>query len=92
MPRQMGVTLKRFLPVILAALLLIAGVGVMMVSHQAMSFGWFAYAPLSQQTYFPGAGMIILAPGELWGMGMVVAGLIMLAFWSGYRTARRNRG
>ena len=84
--------MKRFLPALLGAILLIAGVGVTAVSHQALSFGWFAYAPLQAETVFPGAGMVILAPGELWGMGMVVAGLVMLAFWSGFRTARRNRG
>lgn len=87
-----GVTqLKRFLPAALAVLLLISGVGVFAVSRQAAAFGWFAYAPLSQETFFPGAGLVMLSPGELWGMGMVVAGLVLLAFWSGYRTAGRNR-
>jgi len=84
--------MKRFLLALLGAILLIAGVGVTTVSHQALSFGWFAYAPLQKDAVFPGAGMVILAPGELWGMGMVVAGLVMLAFWAGFRTARRNRG
>ncbi|WP_186814266.1 cbb3-type cytochrome c oxidase subunit I, partial [Pseudonocardia asaccharolytica] len=35
----------------------------------AADFGWFAYAPLSGPIYSPGAG------GDLWIMGLVVAGL-----------------
>ncbi|GAA5068175.1 cytochrome c oxidase subunit 1 [Thermocatellispora tengchongensis] len=33
------------------------------------SFGWFAYTPLSTEVYTPGVG------GDLWIMGLVVAGL-----------------
>ncbi|MCH6160359.1 aa3-type cytochrome oxidase subunit I [Streptomyces marispadix] len=33
------------------------------------SFGWFAYAPLNDSTFTPGSG------GDLWTMGLVVAGL-----------------
>jgi cytochrome c oxidase subunit I len=33
------------------------------------SFGWFAYAPLNNSTFTPGSG------GDLWTMGLVVAGL-----------------
>ncbi|PHQ51682.1 cytochrome c oxidase subunit I [Streptomyces cinnamoneus] len=35
----------------------------------AASFGWFAYAPLNSAVRTPGAG------GDLWAMGLVVAGL-----------------
>jgi cytochrome c oxidase subunit 1 len=35
----------------------------------AASFGWFAYAPLNDAVHSPGAG------GDLWAMGLVVAGL-----------------
>ncbi|WP_436844933.1 aa3-type cytochrome oxidase subunit I [Streptomyces roseoverticillatus] len=35
----------------------------------AAPFGWFAYAPLNSAVYSPGAG------GDLWAMGLVVAGL-----------------
>jgi len=34
----------------------------------AASFGWFAYAPLSDVTYSPGVG------GDLWVFGLVLAG------------------
>src|SRR5690606_4969150 len=35
----------------------------------AAEFGWFAYAPLNNATYSPGAG------GDLWITGLIVAGL-----------------
>ncbi|WP_190024551.1 aa3-type cytochrome oxidase subunit I [Streptomyces hiroshimensis] len=35
----------------------------------AAPFGWFAYAPLNSAVFSPGAG------GDLWAMGLVVAGL-----------------
>ncbi|WP_175407209.1 cytochrome c oxidase subunit I [Streptomyces sp. TRM64462] len=35
----------------------------------AAAFGWFAYAPLNGSVHSPGAG------GDLWAMGLVVAGL-----------------
>src|SRR4051794_41394106 len=34
----------------------------------AASFGWFAYAPLSDQTFTPGLG------GDLWGFGLALVG------------------
>ncbi|MGQ4486617.1 cytochrome c oxidase subunit I [Streptomyces sp. SAS_281] len=48
--------------------------GLMVVSgfltaNGAAAFGWFAYAPLNGPVFSPGAG------GDLWVMGLVVAGL-----------------
>ncbi|GHG50938.1 aa3-type cytochrome oxidase subunit I [Streptomyces griseocarneus] len=40
-----------------------------LVPGGAASFGWFAYAPLNSAVRTPGAG------GDLWAMGLVVAGL-----------------
>jgi cytochrome c oxidase subunit I len=44
-------------------------VSVLAVPGGAASFGWFAYAPLNSAIHTPGAG------GDLWTMGLVVAGL-----------------
>lgn len=56
--------------------------------------GWFAYAPLSNQT-FSGNGMAFLSPGTQAGLGIAVAGLLLLAFWAGYiigrKTSRREQ-
>ncbi|MFB7668078.1 cytochrome c oxidase subunit I [Kitasatospora sp. NPDC056138] len=40
-----------------------------LTSNGAASFGWFAYAPLNGAVRSPGAG------GDLWAMGLVVAGM-----------------
>jgi len=51
--------------------------------------GWFAYAPLSNQPFsVPGAAFI--TRGTQFGLALVVAGLLMLAFWAGYRLGRRG--
>ncbi|RBQ13911.1 cytochrome c oxidase subunit I [Spongiactinospora rosea] len=47
-------------------LITLAGFG---VADGAASFGWFAYTPLSTASYSPGPG------GDLWIMGLVLAGL-----------------
>ncbi|MBZ4324357.1 aa3-type cytochrome oxidase subunit I [Streptomyces huiliensis] len=41
----------------------------LVVPGGAASFGWFAYTPLSGAVHSPGAG------GDLWAMGLVLAGL-----------------
>ncbi|GGI91040.1 hypothetical protein [Pseudarthrobacter scleromae] len=50
--------------------------------------GWFAYAPLSNQP-FSGTGMAFLSPGTQAGLAIAVVGLLLLAFWAGYRTGRK---
>jgi cytochrome c oxidase subunit 1 len=47
-------------------LLLVAG---FLTPDGAAAFGWFAYAPLSSETYSPGAG------ADLWIMGLAVSGM-----------------
>jgi cytochrome c oxidase subunit I len=44
-------------------------VGGFLTPQGAASFGWFAYAPLNDEVHTPGSG------GDLWAMGLVVAGL-----------------
>ena len=50
--------------------------------------GWFSYAPLSNQP-FSGSGMAFLSAGAQAGLAMAVAGLLILAFWAGYRLGRK---
>ncbi|SDT58665.1 hypothetical protein SAMN04489743_3762 [Pseudarthrobacter equi] len=53
------------------------------------SFGWFAYAPLSNDT-FSGSGLTFVTQGTQIGLGIAVLGLLILAFWAGYRSGRRT--
>ncbi|TLM83447.1 hypothetical protein [Pseudarthrobacter sp. NamE5] len=52
--------------------------------------GWFSYAPLSNQP-FAGTGMAFLSPGTQAGLAIAVVGLLMLAFWAGYRLGQKGR-
>ncbi|MGW9414715.1 hypothetical protein [Arthrobacter cupressi] len=48
------------------------------------SFGWFAYAPLSNETFSP-AGIAFLGPITQTGYVIAAVGLLLLAFWAGRR-------
>lgn len=72
---------------LLGVLLVLAGTNP--VGTGAASFGWFAYAPLSNTTFLPLGDVTLLGPGGAAGIIAVIAGLVLLAFWSGYRTGRR---
>ncbi|MER7154139.1 aa3-type cytochrome oxidase subunit I [Streptomyces lydicus] len=62
-PRLNAFTYWLFL---LGGLMVVSG---FLVPGGAASFGWFAYAPLNGPVFSPGTG------GDLWTMGLVVAGL-----------------
>ncbi|MFG2638013.1 cytochrome c oxidase subunit I [Streptomyces sp. NPDC048362] len=62
-PRLNALTYWLFL---FGGLIVVSGLA---VPGGAASFGWFAYAPLNSAIHTPGAG------GDLWTMGLVVAGL-----------------
>jgi heme/copper-type cytochrome/quinol oxidase subunit 1 len=57
-------------------------------SNATTSFGWFAYAPLSNQL-FTGSGVSVVSQGTQIGLAVAVTGLLVLAFWAGYRIGRR---
>ena len=61
-----------------------AGIGLVLLllpSGQA-SFGWFAYAPLNDTTFFPPGGLS--SPHSQIGIGVFTIGLAMLAFGAGW--------
>ncbi|MEJ1195198.1 hypothetical protein [Pseudarthrobacter sp. CCNWLW207] len=77
-----------------AAVLPVAGLVALVVgclvawSNANVSFGWFAYAPLSDQL-FMGSGVAIVSQGTQIGLAVAATGLLILAFWAGYRIGRR---
>ena len=58
-------------------------------NNQSTDFGWFAYAPLSDQV-FTGNGTAFVSQGTQIGLAVTVAGLLILAFWAGLRIGRRR--
>jgi heme/copper-type cytochrome/quinol oxidase subunit 1 len=52
--------------------------------------GWFAYAPLSK-TPFSANGAAFVTQGTQIGLAIMAAGLLVLAFWAGYRLGRRAK-
>ena len=61
------------------------GVGLM----QPVSFGWFAYAPLSGETFSPG-GVGLVSTAALVSAGVLALGVVALALWWGIRIGRRR--
>ena len=59
-------------------------------NNQSTSFGWFAYAPLSD-TVFIGNGVAMVSQGTQLGLVVTVVGLLVLAFWAGLAIGRRSR-
>ncbi|MFF2345665.1 hypothetical protein [Pseudarthrobacter sp. NPDC058119] len=51
--------------------------------------GWFAYAPLSNKPFIAN-GAALVTQGTQIGLAVMVAGLLLLAFWAGYRLGRRS--
>lgn len=75
---------------ILALLGIMAGVATLIYSLSSpTTFGWFAYAPLSEETFLP--GMTILNNTQVTGLALLAAGLLCAAFWAGLRVGRRSR-
>ncbi|UUL77131.1 hypothetical protein NG819_05985 [Pseudarthrobacter sp. Fe7] len=52
--------------------------------------GWFAYAPLSNKP-FTANGAAFITEGTQIGLAVMVAGLLVLAFWAGYRLGLRAK-
>ena len=74
---------------LVALALMLAGIVLLSVPVRQESFGWFAYAPLSQQTFVP-QGMLIMDKEKWAGVVLTGVGLLVLTFWSGFRAGRRS--
>ena len=62
-------------------------VGILVARSTPLSFGWSAYAPLTDATFVPGLA------AQFWlGPGLVGLGIALLAGWVGFLLGRRRRG
>lgn len=74
---------------VLAVVVLLAGVGVYVWGVRTSAFGWFAYAPLSDDVFVPQ-----VAPGlarQRVGDVLIALGLLACGFVAGVLVGRRRR-
>jgi hypothetical protein len=89
MTRRAGLTSRLVLGADLAVL--VVGVVVLVIAAaQPVSFGWFAYAPLSDTT-FTAEGVHMFSTASLVGAVIIVISVLVLAAWLGYRQGVRRR-
>ena len=84
--------LRRWLALLaplLAAAALATGVAAVLAPRQAV--GWFAYAPLSNQT-FTSDTLVLMDSEARAGYVLIAVGLLTFAFWLGYRLGLRRHG
>ncbi|QHC67958.1 hypothetical protein GSU68_16220 [Rathayibacter sp. VKM Ac-2759] len=83
--------MRRILPWIVPAAglaLIAAGLVVGVTAPSAVSFGWFAYAPLSETTFSPDT--VVLARGVATAWALAALGALLLAFSAGWLLALRR--
>jgi heme/copper-type cytochrome/quinol oxidase subunit 1 len=79
---------RRLLIPVLAAAASAAGIAAVLAPRQ--DTGWFAYAPLANQTFTSGQ-IVLMDSGARAGYLLMAAGLLTLAFWWGYRLGVRRK-
>ena len=63
------------------------GIGLLVWSAaHPVSYGWFAYAPLSDTVFTPQTGFW----ASRWGIGACGLGALVFAFWVGFLVGRRR--
>lgn len=83
--------LSRVVPLTAVAAVVVGLVVVLQSAARPATFGWFAYAPLSDETGTL-EGMHVLSTAGVVGAIVLVLGLVVLAFWAGLRWGgRRSR-
>lgn len=53
-----------------------------------VTFGWFAYQPLSDATFVPDGGGVFLSPTTIVGLVVLTIGSLTVAFLAGRRAER----
>jgi hypothetical protein len=78
---------------LVAAAMLLAGLVILAQPVPPEDFARFAYAPLATGPVVP-QGLMLMGAAAWTGTALIGVGLLVLAFWSGYRTGRhpRDRG
>ena len=73
----------------LGVVLLVAGVGAwwFVPANEAAQFGWFAYAPLSGDSFTP-PPLVVASAGQRWSLAVAALGAVLISVAVGYRIGR----
>ena len=74
--------------VVLGAVAAVIGLVLVLVPSDQTSFGWFAYAPLSNTTFSPIG--LQLSPRSQIGIALFIVGLVVLAFGASWMLGQRQ--
>jgi heme/copper-type cytochrome/quinol oxidase subunit 1 len=74
--------------VVLGTVAAVIGLMLLLVPSDQASFGWFAYAPLSNTTFSPIG--LQLSPRSQIGIALFIVGLAVLAFGAGWMLGQRQ--
>ncbi|WP_343319448.1 hypothetical protein AAFM46_02870 [Arthrobacter sp. TMP15] len=88
--RSWGSRMRAAVVPVLALAAVITGILLAMGASGSAEVGWFAYAPLSNEMVSSNA-LFFIGPRAKVGLASMALGLMLLAFWSGYRTAVRRK-
>jgi heme/copper-type cytochrome/quinol oxidase subunit 1 len=72
----------------LGAVAAVIGLVLLLLPSNHASVGWYAYAPLSDSTFFPPVGL--LSPQSQIGMVVFIVGLVVLAFGAGWMLGKHQ--
>lgn len=75
---------------LVAAAMLLAGLVFLAQPVAQEDFGWIGYPPLATGPVLP-QGLMFMGASAWTGSALIGVGLLVLAFWSGYRTGRQVR-
>ncbi|WP_146072866.1 hypothetical protein [Cryobacterium sp. Y62] len=76
--------------VVFGAVAAVIGFVLLLLPSGPASFGWFAYAPLSNTTFFPPGGLLSVRTQI--GIVLFIVGLVLLAFGAGWMLGQRQAG
>lgn len=77
-------SISRWVVPVIASATIVGGVAAAaLATPQDVSFGWFAYAPLSEAAFTPDA-LIVLTGGAFGGLVVAAVGVVSFVFWAGY--------
>jgi heme/copper-type cytochrome/quinol oxidase subunit 1 len=81
-----GALIRRWGVLVLGVVLVV--IGLVVAGSQPVTFGWFAYAPLSHSSYGTAPSPVVAMPTA--SALMLLSGAVLVSAWVGFRLGRRS--